>query len=244
MLLRRITEHVKDQNWFAILIDFVIVVAGILIAFQITEWNETRSKRNDFDHLIAGLDSEVSENLVRLSIAEEYDLNQLDDLLELRQLVANPDQPASDEQLGNLLWKLIPVHAIHIKRNMLDEFLSSDLVDLGNQRTLFEAASGWDETIALSNRSDEDILSFRNHILNPYIANNLPAASILRYDNRRKRLIAPSLTPFSRTELAEDVVLESLIAARLQQISQDLEKIESLEEKAKLLRRIIKEERA
>ena len=42
MLLRRITQHVKDQNWFAVALDFVIVVAGILIAFQITEWNEAR----------------------------------------------------------------------------------------------------------------------------------------------------------------------------------------------------------
>ena len=42
MLLRRITTHVKDQNWTAIAIDFVIVVAGILIAFQVTEWNDER----------------------------------------------------------------------------------------------------------------------------------------------------------------------------------------------------------
>ena len=38
MFLHRITKHVKDQNWFAVALDFVIVVAGILIAFQITNW--------------------------------------------------------------------------------------------------------------------------------------------------------------------------------------------------------------
>ncbi|MEP0200924.1 MAG: DUF6090 family protein [Halioglobus sp.] len=40
MILRRITGHVKDQNWFAVGLDFFIVVVGILIAFQITSWNE------------------------------------------------------------------------------------------------------------------------------------------------------------------------------------------------------------
>ena len=40
MLLRRITKHVSDQNWFAVFLDFLIVVVGILIAFQITNWNE------------------------------------------------------------------------------------------------------------------------------------------------------------------------------------------------------------
>ena len=37
MILRRITKHVKDQNWFAVALDFFIVIAGILIAFQITK---------------------------------------------------------------------------------------------------------------------------------------------------------------------------------------------------------------
>lgn len=44
MLLRSITKHVKDQNWFAVALDFFIVVAGILIAFQITNWNEGRGE--------------------------------------------------------------------------------------------------------------------------------------------------------------------------------------------------------
>lgn len=33
------------QNWFAVALDFIIVVAGILIAFQITAWNEQRADR-------------------------------------------------------------------------------------------------------------------------------------------------------------------------------------------------------
>lgn len=45
MLLRSITKHVKDQNWFAVALDFFIVVVGILIAFQITSWNESRTTR-------------------------------------------------------------------------------------------------------------------------------------------------------------------------------------------------------
>ena len=45
MILRRITQHVKDQNWFAVILDFFIVVAGILIAFQITNWSEARHDR-------------------------------------------------------------------------------------------------------------------------------------------------------------------------------------------------------
>ena len=45
LLLRRITEHIRAQNWFAVGLDFLIVVVGILIAFQITNWNEGRDDR-------------------------------------------------------------------------------------------------------------------------------------------------------------------------------------------------------
>lgn len=45
MLLRRVKKHVQDQDWFAVGLDFLIVVVGILIAFQITSWNDGRNAR-------------------------------------------------------------------------------------------------------------------------------------------------------------------------------------------------------
>lgn len=46
MLLRRITQHVKDQNWTAIGIDFVIVVVGVFIGIQVSNWNAARTDRD------------------------------------------------------------------------------------------------------------------------------------------------------------------------------------------------------
>lgn len=45
MLLRRITKHVKDQNWTAIALDFVIVVVGVFMGIQLGNWNEARGDR-------------------------------------------------------------------------------------------------------------------------------------------------------------------------------------------------------
>jgi len=46
MLLRRITKHVTDQNWFAVFIDFLIVVVGVFIGIQVANWNEERIERS------------------------------------------------------------------------------------------------------------------------------------------------------------------------------------------------------
>lgn len=40
MILRRITEHIKAQNWFAVLIDFLIVVLGVFVGLQVNSWHE------------------------------------------------------------------------------------------------------------------------------------------------------------------------------------------------------------
>lgn len=45
MLLRRVTKHVKDQNWFAVCIDFVIVVIGVFIGIQVANWNDAQGDR-------------------------------------------------------------------------------------------------------------------------------------------------------------------------------------------------------
>ncbi|WP_412067271.1 hypothetical protein [Rubrivirga sp. IMCC43871] len=43
MILRRITQHVKDQNRTAIGIDFVIVVVGVFVGLQVSNWSAERA---------------------------------------------------------------------------------------------------------------------------------------------------------------------------------------------------------
>mgnify|MGYP003541639920 CR=1 FL=1 len=46
MILRRVIEHVKDQNWFAVGIDFVIVVAGVFVGLQVQDWAFDRDSKS------------------------------------------------------------------------------------------------------------------------------------------------------------------------------------------------------
>ena len=45
MILRSVTKHVTEQNWFAVFIDFIIVVFGVYMGIQVSNWNETRQDR-------------------------------------------------------------------------------------------------------------------------------------------------------------------------------------------------------
>lgn len=45
MMLRRLMAHVRAQNWFAVLLDFLIVVAGVLLALWTSQWVADREAR-------------------------------------------------------------------------------------------------------------------------------------------------------------------------------------------------------
>ena len=72
MLLRSISKHVKDQNWFAVFLDFFIVVAGILIAFQITNWNEGRVENKQSQAFSARLMEDLREEAWLYQYRIEY----------------------------------------------------------------------------------------------------------------------------------------------------------------------------
>jgi hypothetical protein len=59
MLLRRVIEHVREQNWTAIAIDFVIVVIGVFVGIQVANLNEARVERQ----LVRGHLDEIAGDL-------------------------------------------------------------------------------------------------------------------------------------------------------------------------------------
>lgn len=38
MILARLSKAIRTQNWFAVVLEFIVVVAGVLVAFLVTEW--------------------------------------------------------------------------------------------------------------------------------------------------------------------------------------------------------------
>ena len=58
MLLRRFIQHVSDQNWFAVAIDLVIVVFGVFIGIQVSNWNNERVALAEEEQLVARVGQE------------------------------------------------------------------------------------------------------------------------------------------------------------------------------------------
>lgn len=66
MLLRRVIEHVRKQEWTAIWIDLAIVVVGVFIGIQVANWNEARADRAAYEAALGRLAAEIDTNLANL----------------------------------------------------------------------------------------------------------------------------------------------------------------------------------
>ena len=63
MLFRRISEHVRAQNWAAVGIDFVIVVLGVLFALTAEQWMRDREQHAALVQVEAALNRDLLTNL-------------------------------------------------------------------------------------------------------------------------------------------------------------------------------------
>jgi hypothetical protein len=66
MILRRLTQAFREQNWTAIVIEFVLLVAGVFLGIQVSNWNQARVDRADYDAALGRLRAEIETNLASL----------------------------------------------------------------------------------------------------------------------------------------------------------------------------------
>ncbi len=66
MILRRVISHVRNQEWTAIFLDFLIVVLGVFIGIQLGNWNAAQDVKAHERLLLGELRSELTESIEQL----------------------------------------------------------------------------------------------------------------------------------------------------------------------------------
>lgn len=60
MNLRRLYRHVRDHDWFAVSVDFLIVVAGVFVGIQVSNWNAERIERRQARAYVERIREDIS----------------------------------------------------------------------------------------------------------------------------------------------------------------------------------------
>ena len=88
MIIRRLAGALREQNWFTVVLEVMIVVVGIFIALQVDGWNEVRKKQQNIeaqllriaddaavllvetDRLIVGFDNRIARAQIALEVLD------------------------------------------------------------------------------------------------------------------------------------------------------------------------------
>jgi len=141
MILRRITQHVQDQNWTAIGIDFVIVVVGVFIGIQVSNWNAARQDRARAEVYSERLRAELrTEFIYTRSLTAYYaSLHEASDLA-YRGLTGQT--PLDDGAILASAFRATQYNWYERRRAAFDEIVSSGSLALISDVALREAAIG------------------------------------------------------------------------------------------------------
>jgi hypothetical protein len=152
MILRRLSQSLKEQNWTAIWIEFVLLVAGVFLGIQVANWNQERQ-----------LDERRSAALSRLHAESEAAITYIERRIgvlageaelrtdALQRLSDNNWQGADPARMAKALDSLQYAPAVSPPRAVYDELISTGLYsELGDPRmreavSAYVAHIGWVE---------------------------------------------------------------------------------------------------
>ena len=139
MILRRISENVRSQNWFAVAVEFVIVVVGVFMGLQVQDWNEARKERIEERELLGRLYEETI-GLLEVQREELVGLRaRADVLMDVNPVLfeQEPSRRISDDECASIV-------SSHVFRRppdelpVLDEMLSTGRFDVLRDKIIKE----------------------------------------------------------------------------------------------------------
>lgn len=169
MLLRRFIEHVRTQNWFAVGLDVCVVIVGIFLGMQVTEWNENRktAETSGFIHqkLIEDFTTIKEQAEFRVSFHQER-TEDLQYLLKVIRREAN--EPLNFDRLedalttGDVNWEN-PRHSV-----VWSSLVANDQMDLIANEALRQALAEYERGLAEADGGLKSLRSMMNESNNVF----------------------------------------------------------------------------
>lgn len=125
MILRRITLHLKNQNWFAVWLDITVVVFSVFIGIQVANWNDLRIERDNYSKALKRLSTEVSANLTVLQEINEdmiISFDNVNNAIEaLQSCIENKD---NHDSINLGMHEIKGTYGVHLRTKALVELTS------------------------------------------------------------------------------------------------------------------------
>ena len=126
MILSRITTALKEQNWLAVAIEFVIVILGVVIGFQISAWASERQAAAAREATLDRLHDEAEQAVVyHRDFVEMHQRFNAERTEAIERLIANDWAGADVEAMTEGITSIGILPASNPPRTVYDELVST-----------------------------------------------------------------------------------------------------------------------
>ncbi len=242
MILRRLTEHVKAQNWFAVAIDFGIVVVGVFIGIQVANWNEARGDDRRLDQQLSSLGDELEGNLLRIGEYRKFAADQIAAINELRAVFSGDPTTADTDRIDALLFLALRIYHLQPELAAYEELAESGGLRRLSGTPLRQALAQWESDLGWVGRIDRDALAHRDDVVLPQFVEGASLAAAAESDPQQ------TSNGFARSRFRNDVrvlaqsrELENMLTLRFVLEAQSLDYSARLEASTRALIAALKE---
>lgn len=98
MLLRRFTGHLKEQNWFAVSLDMLVVVIGLLVGLQINDWHAGKRDEAEGIYHVKSLLSDIENDIAAYDELIATSAERLDDTFAASRILIKAETAEEDSE--------------------------------------------------------------------------------------------------------------------------------------------------
>jgi len=199
MILRRLAGHLRHDNWFTVILELVVVVVGLFLAFQLDRWYESQRSKSDLQAHLVSLTEDFTENETRLTSAINEGKQEMEAAITLRAEIRKDTPDLSVAELNQLISQvtLLPTfNAVDLAyRNLISGGTLDDLPSSDLKKELAEFYAAHELTKLIQNTQELQYVT----IWQPYALINLDYAA----SNNRSGLMRDDavLLPYIDPEL-------------------------------------------
>ena len=221
MLLRRFMQHFKDQNWFAVGLDIIVVIVGIFLGMQVQQWYEERTEKERINAQIGSFRNELVLSLDLLNSRKEYYQARVASTDRLRELLEN-DQEISEGEFNQLVVSSIRGSSINVTFRGYQELTTTGAISKVLDTRLRDLIYAWDAQLTAIRNADASIENSRNTSIIPAALDSLAFGNSLQSDERYIDMTQTKRFPFDLADIRSNRGFDNALAIRQVQASQQL----------------------
>ena len=160
MILRSVTKHIKDQNWFAVFLDFLIVVVGVFVGIQVSNWDQERKNNALAADYVQRIEVDIEEQISLLNHISNYYQLVYDHAQAAIQAFEQPTESLDAQFLIDLFQSSQRLNFL-VNQSTYDELLSTGRIANIRDKQIRNLITNYYRRISSSNITVNEISPYR-----------------------------------------------------------------------------------